>query len=131
MRKIKYIVLHCTATASTASVEAIKRYWKEQLKWKNVGYHYIIKANGDIEQLANEDSPTNGVRGFNSTSIHIAYIGGKDSKDTRSYAQKQSIQKLLNILHKKYPDAEIKGHRDFEGVKKNCPCFDVKTEYFL
>ena len=77
MREIKYIVLHCTATSKDATVENIKKYWKERLGWKNVGYHFIIKPNGKIEKLAGINTITNGVRGFNDRSIHISYIGGK------------------------------------------------------
>ena len=41
-RNIKYIVVHCTATPTTTTVESIKRYWKEQRGWGDTpGYHYL------------------------------------------------------------------------------------------
>ena len=51
MRDIKYIVVHCTATPQTTSVESIKQYWKTHLGWKMHGYHFMIKPDGEIIQL--------------------------------------------------------------------------------
>ena len=46
--------------------------------------------------------------------------------DTRTPAQKASLEDLLYSLVLDYPDAEILGHRDLPWVRKSCPCFDVK-----
>ena len=94
MRKIKYIAVHCTATAQTATVSAIQNYWKNNLKWRMPGYHFIVKPDGEIVQLLDISKVSNGVKGFNSESINISYIGGVDSanqpKDTRTPAQKSA-----------------------------------------
>ena len=62
--------------------------------------------------------------------IGICYEGGLDEKgkpaDTRTPAQKASLEDLLYSLVLDYPDAEILGHRDLPWVRKSCPCFDVK-----
>ena len=88
---------------------------------------------------------SNGVKGFNSVTVNVAYIGGIDAAgkatDNRTNAQKKALRQLLGILKKKYPEAIIQGHRDFspdtngngkvdvwERIKE-CPCFDAKTEY--
>ena len=134
-REVKYLVLHCTAGQPNQTTKSILDYWKNNLKWKSVGYHYLINADGSVEQLAQESQVTNGVAGFNSVSIHISYKGGIDSqgkpKDTRTEAQKQSILKILKELRVKFPKAKIQGHRDFPNVKKACPSFDAKKEYSL
>lgn len=133
MRKIDYIVVHCTATPQTTRVDSILRYWKEQLLWKVPGYHYIIKSDGEIIELLDESKASNGVQGKNSNLINICYIGGVDSNgraiDNRTIEQKASLCFLLEQLKDKYPTAKIQGHRDFQGVKKECPCFDAKKEY--
>lgn len=130
-REIKYIVVHCTATPPEAKVESILRYWREQKGWKNPGYHYMIKRNGEIVQLLSEDLVANGVKNYNQPSVHISYIGGVDKNnlplDNRTDEQKLALYKKLMELHKKYPAATILGHRDFPGVTKACPSFDVKT----
>lgn len=131
MRAIKYLVIHCTATPHNTTIASIMNYWKTVLGWKNPGYHYMIKADGEIVNTFPIEQISNGVAGFNSVSIHIAYIGGVDAKgkavDNRTPAQVDSQIKLLKELKAKFPAAEIKGHRDFPNVKKECPCFDVKT----
>ena len=133
MRPINYIIIHCTATQPDVTIESIKRYWKENLKWKNPGYHYMIKADGEIVNTLPIDQVSNGVAGWNSQIINISYIGGIDKsnhpKDTRTQEQKKSIVKLLRELKSKFPKARIQGHRDFPNVHKACPSFDAKKEY--
>ena len=129
MRKINNIVLHCTATDQDTKVESIQRYW-ENIGWKNPGYHYLIEANGNINNLQPIEKASNGVRGHNSDSIHISYIGGIDEngrpKDNRTPQQVLSQLSILIGLKDSFPEAKICGHRDFEGVSKACPSFDVK-----
>lgn len=144
-RRISYIVVHCTAGSQKQTIESIKSYWKNTLKWKNVGYHRIIKPDGEIVKLAEDNEVTNGVAGYNSTSIHISYIGGIDANgkaiDNRTTEQKCALEHILKEYKKKYPNAVIKGHRDFSIDKnkngkidsweriKECPCFDAIPEY--
>jgi N-acetylmuramoyl-L-alanine amidase len=131
MRKISHIVIHCTATPHNTRVESIQRYWRTSLGWRSPGYHYIIDAHGVVTQLSTLDRPTNGVQGHNARSIHIAYIGGVDATgkpvDNRTPQQLASMIHLLRTLHAAYPQARICGHRDFPGVRKACPSFDVAT----
>lgn len=133
MRDIKYIVIHCTATPQTTTVKSILNYWKTGLKWKNPGYHLIVKPNGDYERLASDETVCNGVSGHNTNSIHISYIGGVDSKgkglDNRTVEQKCVLLTLIKTMKAKYPNAIVQGHRDFKGVNKECPSFNAKEEY--
>jgi N-acetylmuramoyl-L-alanine amidase len=130
-RNINYIVVHCTATPSNTTIESIKRYWKDVRKWGDVaGYHYIIKADGEVIQLLPENQNSYGVYAHNSECISLAYIGGIDKdgkpKDTRSKSQEHAMFDLIVKLTEKYKNAKVVGHRDFAGVKKACPSFDVK-----
>ena len=133
MRDIKYLVVHCTATPQTATVSSIQNYWKNTLKWVMPGYHFMIKSDGEIIQLLEIEKISNGVKGFNSVSINISYIGGVDSEnkpiDNRTPAQRRSLTDLLTKLKKEFPKAIIQGHRDFPNVKKACPSFNAKEEY--
>lgn len=146
-RDIKYIALHCTAGAQSATIVEVERVFAVR-GWSRPGYHYVITADGKIHQLLDEDKISNGVRGYNKVTINIAYTGGVDiSKaeispiDNRTEAQKKAIVILLKELRKRYPNAKIQGHRDFSpdvngnGVVdkweriKECPCFDAIEEY--
>lgn len=141
MRKIKYIVLHCTAGAPQQKTESIRDYWRRVLGWKTVGYHKLVNTDGTIETLQPDELPSNGVRGFNQTSIHICYKGGLNGVDTRTDKQKESLLKLIKEYKKKYSTAFVLGHRDLspdlnkdgkitqnEWVKI-CPCFSAINEY--
>ena len=130
MRRIDYIVLHCTATNQIVTIESIKSYWKNVLKWKKPGYQLIIQPNGTPVRLAPDSQVCNGVAGHNANSIHISYIGGIDSKgrpfDNRTQSQRETMRTLVDSYMKMYPNAKVLGHRDF-GANKACPSFDVAT----
>jgi len=131
MREIKYIVIHCTDTLPTAEIEAIQKYWKEKLKWNAPGYHYIIKQDGEVVQLLDENKISNGVLGYNKYCINVCYIGGKTKEgkhqDTRSKAQRHSMFDTIIELIERYPLAKIKGHGEFPNQGgRTCPNFDVR-----
>jgi len=131
MRQIKHIVIHCTATAQHATVQAIQNYWKNNLKWKSPGYHKIIQPDGRVVTLAEDEAVCNGVAGHNAASLHVSYIGGIDAKgnakDNRTPQQKAAMEQVVREWLGKHPGARVLGHRDFPGVAKACPSFDVKT----
>ena len=140
MRKIKYIAVHCTAGSQKSTVRDLELEFKRK-GWKAPGYHYVITSDGKIHQLLDTEKVSNGVKGYNSVTVNIAYTGGIDGVDNRTDEQKKSLIILLKLLRKRYPDAVIQGHRDFspdlngngkieksEWIKM-CPSFDAKTEY--
>lgn len=139
-RNIKYIAVHCTAGNPKQTVRDLEAIFRKN-GWKYPGYHYVVTVDGKIHQMLDEGKVSNGVRGYNSVCINIAYTGGLNNLDTRSDEQKKSLVSLLKLLRKKYPNAVIQGHRDFgPDLNKNgkiekrewikaCPCFDAKTEY--
>ncbi len=144
MREIKYIAVHCTASSQTMTVKGLEMEFKRK-GWKNPGYHYVVSTDGVVHQMLDEAKVSNGVKGYNSVSVNVAYIGGIDAQgkavDNRTAAQKKSLRLLLKMLRGRYPKALIQGHRDFSPdlngdgkISKNewikaCPCFEAKEEY--
>lgn len=137
-RKINYIVIHCTATMQNVDFRASDiDKWHRHRGFNSIGYHYVIDLDGTIEVGRPESVVGAHVKDFNVNSIGIVYVGGlaKDATgqvipaDTRTEAQKKALVNLLTELKKKYPNAEILGHKDFPNVRKACPCFDAKKEY--
>jgi len=131
-REVRYIVIHCTATQPETTIESIQKYWRDVKGWKNVpGYHYLIKANGEILKLLDESKNSYGVYAHNNECISLSYTGGIDKegkpKDTRTRKQETAMFNKIVELSNRYPLAKIVGHRDFPEVKKACPSFDVKT----
>jgi N-acetylmuramoyl-L-alanine amidase len=140
--RLRYLVIHCSATpAGRDHTEHDIRRWHTSPPpagrgWKQVGYSGIIRLDGKIVNLLpyNEDMKvdpwevTNGVKGINSVSRHICYIGGTDRHlkpwDTRTPAQLEAMKGyVLNAL-RVYPGILIAGHTQFDPGKA-CPSFDV------
>lgn len=153
MKTIDAIVIHCSATRAGQDVRAadIDKQHKER-GFKMIGYNYVIDLDGTVEvgrpltmDGAHCDKPGFSGTSYNKHSIGICYIGGLDkdgnAADTRTDAQKESMHELVWNLFDKYPITEIIGHRDAspdlngDGVIsknewiKQCPCFDVKSEF--
>ena len=141
MRKIERIFVHCTASNQSWGVKELWAEFKAK-GWKNPGYHYVITADGGIHQMLAVEEVSNGVKGYNSTAINVAYVGGISkvggkivATDNRTPEQKASLRKLLGIIRKKFPNAKIMGHRSIWGEdtpskwQKSCPCFNAIAEY--
>ena len=145
-RNIQRIFVHCTASLQEEYTdEALIQEFKNK-GWKNPGYHYVIRPEGTVFAMLDEDEVSNGVQGYNSTAINVAYVGGitytnKKGVDNRTPEQKKALLKLLKIMREKYPTAYIMGHRDISPDKngngkvdsweriKECPCFDAMEEF--
>lgn len=133
MRVINEIIVHCTATpeGKDYTVADIDK-WHKARGWKGIGYHYVIYRDGSIHQGRPETEIGAHCQGHNDNSIGVVYVGGlasdgKTPKDTRTDAQKKSLENLLKQLKQKYPKATIHGHRDFAA--KACPSFDATKQY--
>ena len=92
--------------SQTSSVEQINE-WHLQNGWNGVGYHYVIRRNGDIERGRTLEVVGAHCLNHNLHSIGICYEGGLDDKgqpaDTRTKEQKRAICQLLVDLKKNFP----------------------------
>jgi N-acetylmuramoyl-L-alanine amidase len=131
MRKIDKIVIHCSATPAGRDIGADEiRQWHLDRGWSDIGYHFVIRLDGTVEWGRPISRIGAGVAGHNIGSIHVCYVGGMDCIDTRTDAQKASLEVIISSLCHVFPGAEVLGHRDFEGVSKCCPSFDVRAENY-
>lgn len=133
MRKINEIIVHCSATAEGKDFGAadIDR-WHKAKGWDCIGYHYVVKLDGTVQEGRPLERMGAHCKGHNANSIGVCYIGGltedgKTPKDTRTAAQKAALISLIRRLKSNYPGAKVYGHRDF--ARKACPCFEAKEEY--
>lgn len=83
MRQIERIFVHCTASYQATTTEKSLRDEFKAKGWKAPGYHYVIKTDGNIIRMWPEDKVANGVAGYNSTALHVAWIGGIDRQHPR------------------------------------------------
>lgn len=145
MAKMKYLVIHCTATPEGREVTAADiRHWhcdppsRGGRGWKQVGYTDLLHLDGTWERLVdnNEDANvdpwevTNGAAGYNGVSRHVVYAGGcardgKTAKDTRTEAQREALARYVRDFHGRFPEIRIVGHHELNPGKA-CPSFDVQ-----
>lgn len=135
---VLYIVVHCSATPADMDVDIadIDR-WHRQRGFRKVGYHYFIKRDGTVQEgRAHHEHGTNfweggaHVEDYNMVSVGVCMAGGLDKKgkaeDNFTKAQYNALALVLATLKVHFKNADIMGHRDFVGVKKDCPSFDVR-----
>ena len=133
MRTITLIVIHCSAVKpdELSSAKDIDKWHRERGFKFGIGYHYVIRRNGEIETGRPEWMVGAHCVNHNSHSIGICYEGGLDIRgqpaDTRTPQQKAALKKLLAELHGRYPRALIVGHHDL-NPQKACPCYDVRSD---
>lgn len=132
MLPIKYLTIHCAATPEGRDVKAatISRWDIE--KFGQVSYHHVVELDGTAVRTLADTVRGAHVAKNNTGNIGICYVGGVDAnmkpKDTRTAAQKATLRKLVDTYRKLYPGIVVRGHRDWPGVKKACPSFDVATQ---
>lgn len=132
MRKIDLIVVHCSAThpSMDIGVKEIRKWHVEENNWSDIGYHYVIRRNGIIETGRPEEKQGAHVYGFNKTSLGICLVGGTNANDKEkadfNFTKEQLfwLDQLLISLGRRYPKAQLCGHRDLDS-KKACPVFNV------
>lgn len=132
IQEVKFLVVHCSATRAALDIGKKEiDQWHRQQGWLEIGYHFVIRRNGNVETGRPVDRPGAHARGFNHLSLGICMVGGvaangKDAENNFTPEQFASLTKLLHELKQKSPNAEVLGHRDLPNVHKACPSFDVR-----
>ena len=130
MRKIKKIIVHCTATPGDVSIETVREWHVNERGWRDVGYHFLVRTDGTVEEGRPIEQSGAHTKGHNWDSIGVAYAGGTGKNgewlDTRTDEQRDSLVDLICQLKDTY-GGTIYGHRDFS--EKACPSFDARLEY--
>ncbi len=126
--RIKFIIIHYTGMKKESA--AIKRLQDPKSK---VSSHYLIKRNGDIINLVPDlieawhagVSSWKQFKSLNKNSIGIEITNPGHQHGYKKFSKKQifSLQKLLNILVKKYKIRKkfILGHSDISPGRKKDP----------
>ena len=126
--RIKFIIIHYTGMKKESL--AIKRLQDPKSK---VSSHYLIKRNGEIINLVPDlfeawhagNSSWKHFKSLNKNSIGIEITNPGHQHGYKKFSKKQifSLQKLLNILVKKYKIEKkyILGHSDISPGRKKDP----------
>jgi len=128
MREINKVIVHCsyTPTEMDIGVEEIRRWHVGDNGWSDIGYHWVIRRDGTIEEGRPENIAGAHTRGHNRDSIGVCLIGGKTFRSDRpemnfTLAQFNSLRDMVDNV---YSELLWFGHREFNKYKE-CPCFEV------
>ncbi len=131
MREINTLVIHCADSKPSMDIGVDEiTEWHRNRGFFTIGYHFVIRLDGTIENGRMIDEPGAHAKGHNKNSFGICMVGGmaeKGSKPENNFtpAQWASLGKLVKELYDHYPIKTIVGHRDLPKVTKTCPNFDV------
>ena len=124
-----HIVLHTLAFDGEANIDRVRR-WHLDRGWKDVGYHWLIRRNGSLEQGRAEDEEGAHAVKYNSRSVGIAFEGHGDH-EMWTLPQVLTAVKLCDRISIQYgiPPHNILGHRE-TGAPKTCPGKKIDMDAF-
>ena len=132
-KKTDSIIIHCAATKASMDIgyKEIRKWHVEDNGWDDVGYHFIIRRNGQLEKGRPEGYSGAHAPSYNGRSIGICLVGGmaEDGSAENNFTLEQflTLKDLVNMVMDKYSDiTEVLGHCDVQDNKPNCPGFNVK-----
>lgn len=131
MRLINEIIVHCAYTKASMDIGAdwIRKIHVEQNGWSDIGYHYIIKRNGDIDHGRPIAAIGAHCKGKNRHSVGVCLIGGMSDNnepvDNYTEAQFKRLRQIVSDLKMQFPGIDkVSGHCDYSA--KPCPCINVQ-----
>ena len=129
---VRYLTIHCAATPQGRDVKAASISEWDRAKFGQVSYHYVVELDGKVVETLSPKYKGAHVGLNNTGNIGVCYVGGVDKKlspkDTRTPEQREALRGIVAKYRSQYPGLIVRGHRDWPGVKKACPCFDVATQ---
>lgn len=132
-RTITTLIVHAAYTPPSMDIGAstIRRWHTIENDWQDIGYHYVIRRNGEIETGRPIEQIGAHAQGHNDHSIGVCLVGGYNEQgqpdSNYTFRQLAALYSLGQQLKSQYPGINIIGHRDVSN--KACPCFDA-TAFF-
>lgn len=131
---VNYISVHHTAVKDTGADQtwAVNQYHKDKWNFKSTlgyygGYNYFMNSKGKITQFRADGEETAAQVGHNHDTISIC-LQGDFNVHMPSEAQNASLRGFLAQMREKYPNAEIKLHRELQ-TNRTCPGALFTREY--
>ena len=123
-RQVDRVFLHCSASSRPehGSVDVIKA-WHLQRGWTDIGYHYFIPFNGEIQEGRPVEKIPAAQGGHNTGTIAICLHGLL--KHDFTYNQFDALQGFCRQINNAY-SGKISFHGHSEVSEKPCPVFDYK-----
>lgn len=127
---IDLLIVHCTATKPTMDIGASEiKSWHLENGFSDIGYHFVIRRNGVIENGRSITKIGAHANGYNNRSLGIALVGGIDENgkadNNFTTAQFESLKTLIRKFKTGEDNIKVIGHNQVSN--KACPSFDVPT----
>lgn len=125
--QLSHITVHCSATPAAMDIGVTEiRQWHLARGWSDIGYHFVIRRCGVVQQGRPLSKMGAHVRGHNKGNIGICLIGGYDdalqAQDNFTFAQRKALFGLIAKLQRQFKikDEDVRGHNEWDGGKA-CP----------
>jgi N-acetyl-anhydromuramyl-L-alanine amidase AmpD len=124
------LIVHCSDTYANMDIGVKEvNQWHLDRGWSGVGYHFVIRRDGTVENGRGINEMGAHCRGYNAESIGICLVGGRGiggkPEDNFTQRQLESLEFLIESLEGDYPGAKVFGHNEL-NPHKACPSFNVQ-----
>lgn len=147
MKQIDYLIIHSTNTNETetySKAQLINKHTATKRNngfgWNRPGIDALILQDGTLETIIDDSNPTTadlwdislGRKGLTGIAKHIAYVGGRTlkgawEKDTRTDAQKETLETLIKYYILRFPKLVILGFNEIPSkMDSDNPGFKAK-----
>ncbi|MEZ8605428.1 N-acetylmuramoyl-L-alanine amidase [Vibrio splendidus] len=131
--RFDWITVHCSATPPNMNigVKEIQR-WHKQRGWRDIGYHWVITRDGELQVGRPMDQMGAHVKGYNRHNIGVCLIGGYNNhlepQDNFTLAQRKTLFKFIGELQDKFEitDDKVLGHNQWNSSKA-CPVIGLNS----
>lgn len=146
MQPIDYLIIQSTDTSEAKDFDqsVIIKHHTSPIReggfnWNRPGFDYLILQDGTLQTIINEAHPTaadlwgisEGEEAVTGRIKHIAYVGGRTLKekwfkDTRTDAQKATLEALVKFYILRFPKLRIAGFNEIPAkANTDKPGFEV------
>jgi hypothetical protein len=146
MKHVDYLIIHSTNTSEASDfgkdvvIEKHTASTKENgLGFNRPGFDYLVKMDGTLETIINEDNPTqvdlwnisSGLQDLAGIAKNVAYVGGRTlkeafDKDTRTKDQIRTLETIVRFYIVRFPSIIILGNNEVPTkTDEDSPAFSV------
>ncbi len=123
-RRVKRVYIHCSASDHAHHDDvSVMDQWHCKRGWSEVGYHFFIKKDGELQRGRPIEKTPAAQANYNSGTIAICLHGLEKPKFTD--AQFETLRELCAEIDEAY-DGKVTFHGHCEVAAKSCPVFDYR-----
>ena len=121
--KLKWLVVHHTATAGDVTAQAIARYHVVTLGWPGIGYHLLVHQDGSIDYVGDILQVRYNVASLNPQVIGVCLPGDFTNRPPGRLQLEAARDLLANLQVALGWAVPIAGHREIAlpGYGTSCP----------